>query len=115
MSNCAVAAVKRRVNPANAYAEFPQSEIEQSIAARFEKQVVQHHHRLAVRTGRHELTYDGLNKLANRLACSISRRSKDEPVAVAILLDHDAPLIAAILAVLKAGRFYVVLEPSYPV
>ncbi len=29
-------------------------------------------------------------------------------------MEHDAPLIAAMLAVLKAGRFYVVLDPAHP-
>ncbi len=34
---------------------------------------------------------------------------------VAVLLDHDAPLIAAIMGVLKSGNCYVAMEPSHPV
>jgi amino acid adenylation domain-containing protein len=104
----------RQVRPTNPYMEFCRSEIEQSIAARFEKQVVQHRHRLALRTCGYELTYNELNNLANRIAHSIRQSSVREIGAVALLLDHDAPLIAAILGILKAGRFYVALDPSQP-
>lgn len=106
--------VARRVSPRNDFEVFPSSEVEQSIAARFEKQVLRHGERLAIRTAGHELTYRALNKLANRLAHAIHKRKSATPAAVALLLEHDAPLLAAILAVLKAGHFYVVLDPSYP-
>ena len=33
---------------------------------------------------------------------------------MALWFDHDAPMIAAILGVLKAGRTYVPLDPSFP-
>ena len=33
---------------------------------------------------------------------------------MALLFDHGVPFIAAILGVLKAGKFYVPLDPSYP-
>src|SRR5213075_3269684 len=33
---------------------------------------------------------------------------------VALLFDHDAPMIAAMLGALKAGKAYVPLDPSYP-
>jgi amino acid adenylation domain-containing protein len=40
------------------------------------------------------------------------RGERSEPVA--ILCDESAPLLAAILGALKAGKFYVPLDPSYP-
>ena len=46
--------------------EFSRDEIEQSIPARFEEQVRRYHNRLAVKTETEELTYDDLNKAANR-------------------------------------------------
>jgi amino acid adenylation domain-containing protein len=33
---------------------------------------------------------------------------------IALLLGHDAPMIAALLGVLKSGKTYVPLDPSYP-
>jgi amino acid adenylation domain-containing protein len=41
-----------------------------------------------------------------------ARGEAAEPVA--LLLEQGAPLIAAILGVLKAGKIYVPLDPSYP-
>src|SRR5262249_22175066 len=33
---------------------------------------------------------------------------------IAILLEHDAPVVAAFLGTLKAGKTYVPLDPQYP-
>src|SRR5204862_7840880 len=51
---------------------------------------------------------------ANRIARGIveSRGSQREPVVV--LLEQGVPAIAAILGVLKAGKFYVPVNPSFP-
>ena len=40
------------------------------------------------------------------------RGTSGEPVA--LLFDHGGDILAAIIAVLKAGKFYVVLDPAYP-
>jgi amino acid adenylation domain-containing protein len=88
---------------------------ERSVPDRFEEQVAKYSNNLAVKTKHHALTYEVLNKSANRVARAvIEQRGKrrDEPVAV--IFDHDAPLIIAILGVLKSGTTCVVLDPSYP-
>ena len=103
-----------RVLPACRCNEFSKTEVEQSIAARFENQVKLHGTHPAVTTADYQLTYDALNGRANQIARAISSISASSTRAVALLLDHDAPLIAAILGVLKTGRFYVALDPSYP-
>lgn len=107
-------AFRKRVLPANRGNEFSKTEVEKSIAARFEKQVKLHGTRPAVATADYQLTYDALNGRANQIARAIQNISSSSARAVALLLEHDAPLIAAILGVLKAGRFYVALEPSHP-
>src|SRR5207249_5533819 len=33
---------------------------------------------------------------------------------ICVLFDHDAPMIAALLGALKAGKTYVPLDPTYP-
>jgi non-ribosomal peptide synthetase component F len=55
-----------------------------------------------------------LNRAANRMARSIlaQRSSGEEPIA--LLLEHGAPMIIALLGVLKAGKLYVPLDPAYP-
>ena len=103
-----------RLGPTNPFVEFKKEEVEQSIPARFEQRVVKYADRIAVKTRNHTLTYGALNKMANRLANTIltHRGEKEEPIA--LFLEHDAPMIAVILAVLKAGKICVPLDPSYP-
>ncbi|MGH7828997.1 MAG: AMP-binding protein, partial [Candidatus Binatia bacterium] len=93
---------------------FDKSEIEQSIAQRFERQVEKHSDRLAVKRGEHALTYDALNRAANRVAQAILARRGEGVEPVALLLEQGIPALVAILGVLKAGKFYVPLDPAYP-
>ncbi len=86
---------------------------EQSIPARFEQMVAAHPHRPAIGAGEWQPTYIEFNAAANRLAHALisSGAAGDR---VALLMRQDAPLIAATLAVLKAGRVVVVLNPADP-
>ena len=52
--------------------------------------------------------------MANRMGHAIVDRRGTEAEAVAILLDNGARLMAAMLAVLKAGKFFVLLDKSSP-
>ena len=104
----------RRVHPTNAYIRFEKVETEQSIPQRFEQQVRRYPDRLAVKTKSHQLTYAALNKLANRVARVLLARRGERPESVALLLEHNASMIGAILGVLKAGKVYVPLDPSFP-
>jgi non-ribosomal peptide synthetase component F len=85
---------------------FLKDEIEQSIPDRFEKQVLKHRTDLAIGTSTKSLTYEGLNSFANRIAHAILESDIPRGDPVALLLDQDSPLIAAILGVLKAGTMY---------
>ena len=64
----------RCVHPTGAFVRFEEHALEQSIAARFEQQVVRHRDRVAVKTGQHAFTYDELNRAANRVARAILAR-----------------------------------------
>jgi amino acid adenylation domain-containing protein len=94
---------------------FLKDEIEQSIPDRFEKQVLKHRTDLAIGTSTKSLTYEGLNSFANRIAHAILESDIPRGDPVALLLDQDSPLIAAILGVLKAGSIYVPLDTGYAV
>lgn len=59
-------------------------------------------------------TFAELNAASNRLATTIAERNGGPAGRVGILLRHDAPLIAALLAVLKSGAAAVVLDPRWP-
>ena len=101
-------------HPWGTFSEFTKEEIEQSIPERFEKIVAKYRDRVAVKTSSQTLTYGELNRLANRIADAILTESRDNQRPVALLLDNDAPMIAAILGVLKAGKIYVPLDPLLP-
>ena len=58
-------------HPTGTFIEFNKEEIEQSIPERFEKIVRMYPDRLAVKSEKHSLTYDQLNKAANRIAQKI--------------------------------------------
>jgi amino acid adenylation domain-containing protein len=103
---------RHRVAPVNPFIEFGKEEIEQSIPDRFEQQVRRYPGKTAVKTRKDELTYATLNQAANRVARAIlaERGSGEEPIA--LILENGAPMIVAILGVLKVGKTYVPLDPS---
>ena len=101
-------------HPKGNFVPFRKEEVEQSIPDRFEKQVEKYSDRIAVKSRYHEFTYKMLNQAANRVAWSIlnERGRGEEPVA--LILENDATMIAAILGVLKVGKIYVPMDPSLP-
>jgi amino acid adenylation domain-containing protein len=93
---------------------FVREAIEQPIHGRFEQQVDRHPDRLAVRSATLSLNYRQLDQLANRMAHGILARRGSESEPVGLLFPQGAPLIAAILGVLKAGKLYVPIDPADP-
>jgi amino acid adenylation domain-containing protein len=93
---------------------FTDDEIEQSIPERFEQQVRGSGDRLAIKSPERSFTYVELNRTANRLARKNLSRRGERAEAIALMFDHGASILAAILAVLKTGKFYLVLDPTYP-
>ena len=100
--------------PDEGFRPFEDAEIEQSIAERFEQQVRAHGDRVAIEWPGGSYTFSSLNQTANRLARTLNAARGTSAEPVALLFDHGGEVIAAILAVLKAGKFYVVLDPTYP-
>src|SRR5215218_6255077 len=103
-----------RVRPTNTFIRFEKEETEQSIPQRFEQQVRRYPDRPAVNTRNRQLSYAELNKVANRVARALLAQRGEGAESIALLLEHDALMIAAILGVLKAGKVYVPLDPSFP-
>lgn len=101
-------------HPNGSFVEFRREEIEQSIQSRFEQIVAKYPDQLAVKTRNHALTYDALNRMANRMARAVLAHRGDGNEPIVLLLENDAPLAAAILGALKAGKIYVPLDPSHP-
>ena len=101
-------------HPSGTFVEFPENEIEQSITQRFEKIARQFPDQPAVESLRHRLTYRDLNRAANRVAHAVLSTCGDNHRSIAVLMEHDAPVVSAIVGALKAGKFYVPLDPSLP-
>ncbi|MGI8443339.1 non-ribosomal peptide synthase/polyketide synthase [Pectobacterium versatile] len=81
----------------------------------FEEQVKRTPDATAVIFESQPLSYDELNRRANRLAhhlLSLGIRPDDR---VAICVERSLEMVVGMLAVLKAGGAYVPLDPSYPV
>jgi len=91
---------------------FRPAEVEQSIPERFETQVARTPDRLAVKSPSVELTYGELNEAANRLARLLVARSGTTEEPVALLCEVGADALVAMLGILKAGKFYVPLDPE---
>jgi amino acid adenylation domain-containing protein len=87
---------------------------ESSLPAHFERVVAVHATRTALVGSNWQATYSELNATANRFGHALLRQGGAPGDRIAILMAHDAPLIAATLAVLKAGRINLVLNVTDP-
>ncbi|MCW5848751.1 MAG: non-ribosomal peptide synthetase [Anaerolineae bacterium] len=93
---------------------FDLAEVDLGIPARFEKAAAYYADLTAVDTTNHHWTYARLNQRANQVAHALLAHPLSAPAPLALLMDHDAPLIAATMGALKAGLFYSVLDPDQP-
>jgi amino acid adenylation domain-containing protein len=71
--------------------------------------------RVAVSFEKEAITYDQLDRRANRLAHQLRHLGVFPESVVAILSDRDIELVITILAVFKAGGAYLALEPADPI
>ncbi len=104
----------RPLAPISPFVHFEPSEVEGSIPRRFEAQVASWPDHPAVRADKTTVSYRELNERSNRVAHSLLGRYGDAPEAVALLLPQDVDLVAAIMGVLKAGKYYLGLDPGFP-
>src|SRR5262245_11654181 len=88
---------------------------DESLPVAFERVATAFPSRVAIGAKIWSPTYRELNEKANRLAHRLIARGVSCGDRVAILMLHDAPLVAAVLGALKAGSTVVVLDPVDPV
>ncbi len=101
-------------HPSGTFVEFPAEDVETSIPARFEKIVRRYPDHIAIETDHERISYSQLNALANQLAHKLIERSAPSNEPIGLLLEKGIRQIAAMIAVIKAGHFFVILEPSLP-
>ncbi len=93
---------------------FRRADVEQSIVARFESQVVLHGDRPAVQAAAGSLRYRELDALANQVGRAVLDRTDGDAGRVALLCANDVYTPAAVLGALKAGGQYVPLHVRHP-
>ncbi|MFE0632758.1 amino acid adenylation domain-containing protein [Streptomyces sp. NPDC058864] len=92
-------------------AEIPPAHSLQEV---FERCVARRPDAPALTSGPRTVSYDWLNRRANRIAHLLRERGVRPGERVAICLDRGIDLFAAMWGVLKAGGAYVPLDPAYP-
>lgn len=87
-----------------------------TLTASFDSRAAATPDAVAVISGHEELTYAALATRANRFARHLlARELASRPGGlVAVCLERDVNLIVALLAVLKAGGSYALLDPGFP-
>lgn len=93
---------------------FPAEAIEQSLTQRFAEQVRRFPDHGAVRAVGTEWTYAELGSRVEQLARQLHVVAPGPGGRVGILCDHDAPMVAALLSILRCGHAYVPLDPAHP-
>jgi amino acid adenylation domain-containing protein len=101
-------------HPTGLALEDKREEIDQTLPERFEKIVRQYPDRLALKSANRSLTYDELNRFANRIARSIMAMRGPASEPICLFFDSGIDGIAAILGALKAGKYFVTLDASFP-
>jgi amino acid adenylation domain-containing protein len=80
----------------------------------FEDQVERTPDAVAVVYEERSLTYEELNRQANRLARHLITLGVAPDAKVAICVERSVEMVVGLLAILKAGGAYVPLDPAYP-
>ncbi|MER6968629.1 amino acid adenylation domain-containing protein, partial [Streptomyces halstedii] len=85
-----------------------------SVPAAFAAQARRTPDAVAVRCAGRELSYRELDEQANQLAHRLAGLGVQREAPVAVLMERSVDLVVALLAVLKAGAFYLPLHSGYP-
>ncbi len=92
----------------------PEELVESTLHELFEAQARRTPERIAVIAGTERISYADLEARAETLAASLRGLGVGPETGAGIFLERKAELVVALLATLKAGGFYVPLDPAYP-
>ena len=97
--------------------QYPQAinDPNQTIHSRFEEMARHYPDTEAIKFQETSLSYRQLNEKADRIATAILAIIGPASTRAAIYLEHGINQPLAILSILKAGKTYVALDPSFPV
>jgi len=92
-------------------APFPEDKCVHQI---FELQVERTPEATALVFENEQLSYQEVNRRANRLAHYLREKGAGPEVVIGLLLEHSWEMFVAVLGVLKSGAGYLPLDPTYP-
>ncbi|QWP75372.1 amino acid adenylation domain-containing protein [Lysobacter sp. K5869] len=87
----------------------------ETVPALFEAQVRRTPHAPALSFEGRSLSYDQLNRAANRVAHRLLALGVRPDDRVALRAERGLPLLIGLLGILKSGAAYVPIDPAYPV
>src|SRR6266567_2944670 len=90
------------------------AEKENTLVAQLEKTLRARASHLAIKSKSSELTYADLDNLSARCAGALQGESANRFGPIALMMSHDAHLIAAMAGILRSGGFYFALNRSLP-
>src|SRR4029079_9725489 len=91
--------------------DFPQEKLLHKL---FEEQAARTPEHAALEWEGEKLTYAELDRRSNQLARRLRLAGVGPEVALGVLCDRSPEMVVALLGVLKAGGFYVPIDPAYP-
>ena len=87
---------------------------DKSIIELFEEQVIKNHHKISLIHLEQQITYDNLNKLANKIAWQLLMCNTAVEDYIGLVMERSIERIAAIIGILKVGGIYVPIDPNHP-
>ncbi|HEX6003661.1 MAG TPA: amino acid adenylation domain-containing protein, partial [Burkholderiales bacterium] len=108
-----VSAAERRalLSTPNAGRVFPRR---LTLHEHFEQQVGRTPDSIALVCEGERLTYDALNRRANRVAHALKKVGVERGTLVGLRVERNIDMVAGILGILKCGAAYLPLDPAYP-
>lgn len=80
----------------------------------FETMVKEHPQREALSCDGKSLTYEELNRISDIYACTLSEKGVKAHVPVGVCMERSLDLIIVLIAIMKAGGYYVPMDEHYP-
>lgn len=93
---------------------WPEQALRGTIMERFAAMVARYPNRLAISDGEHSWTYSELDRRVTAVAQQLCRTTAGAHITAGLMLGHDAPMLAGLLGVLRAGCAYVPLDRHGP-
>ncbi|WP_459209776.1 amino acid adenylation domain-containing protein [Aquimarina rhabdastrellae] len=81
----------------------------------FKGQVDKKPEKLAVYDGVNQFTYKELNELSDKITSCLMVNHQEDKSPIAVVLDRSAFVLPVLLGILKVGRSYIPLDPTFPV